>query len=298
MYQDVKSFLKLFLPPIVLKLRKCLKGKRNNSFYSSIQDAKKFSETLLIFGNGPSLKESIKKYMSIFVNGNYDILVVNNILFDDCYEKIKPQYHMFMDPDQFIPLENMSDSLRVEKEKFVKVFSEKVCWDVFFIIPSFARKSWVLERLKENSYIHPVFINTDDYSYYETDSEKFKLWDKNLIRVPSQTVLNTSVYYGVFKRYKNIYLFGADTNWTEQIHVDQETNQVYKIDEHFYGKEFCPLFCDVEAKIPSKLHYEILCIGNALKLYWDLKAYADYAGVNVYNASEYSLIDAFDRKKI
>lgn len=293
-----KEFIKLFIPPILYKIRDFLKKRKKKDFYSDIGSVEKSSDKLLIFGNGPSLKISLKKYMTNFQSGVYDILVVNNIVYDDCYEQIRPKYHMFMDPNLFIPLKTMSDGLRKDKEKFVSVFCNKVCWDLYFIMPSYARKSWVYERIKENSFIHPVFINTDDYSNYENDNEKFRLWDKNLISVPAQTVLNTCLYFGIAKRYMEVYFFGADTNWIEQIHVNQESNQVYIIDEHFYGKTVRPLFSDVEGKTPSRFHEELFCFARACESYWDLKAYADYAGVNVYNASEYSLIDAFDRKKL
>ena len=99
-------------------------------------------------------------------------------------------------------------------------------------------------------------------------------------------------------RYKEIYLIGADTTWIELLHVDQNTNDVYTIDTHFYGKKKMPLYKDSAGKIPVKLHEELYFNLNALKLYWELKDYADYAGVRVYNASEYSLIDAFERRKL
>ena len=81
------------------------------------------------------------------------------------------------------------------------------------------------------------------------------------------------------------------------MHVDQETNELYTIDSHFYGEKKVVLYADNEGKVPQKLHDELNCISRALSAYWDLKGYADYAGVKVFNASKYSLIDAFERKK-
>lgn len=42
---------------------------------------------------------------------------------------------------------------------------------------------------------------------------------------------------------------------------------------------------------------ELACQSKTFKNYSELNNYAKYAGVKVYNASEYSLIDAFERKK-
>ena len=264
---------------------------------SNISEIQKTSDCLCILGNGPSLKVSLEKYESLFVNGGMDVIVVNNVVYSDWYERIKPKYHMYMDPNLFIPQKAMSEYLENDAKKFIQTFVNKVKWDVFFIVPSFAKDTWVLEKVKDNPFIHPFFINTLNFSDYENELDKFRLWDKNYLSVPAQTVLNTCLYFGIFKRYKEIYLLGADSNWIEQIHVNQDTNQVYSVDEHFYGKEIRPLFSDVEGKIPAKLYEELSSNSTTLRLYWELKAYADYAGVKVFNASEYSLIDAFERKK-
>ena len=298
MNKSIKQIIKLFIPPFFLRIKGFLKKSKMKDFYSDIGTIKKCADKLLILGNGPSLKSSLQKYMSSFKRGDYDILVVNNIVYDDCYGKIKPRFHMYFDPNLFAPLETLSEFLKIDAEKFVSTFLKKINWDVYFIVPISAKDSWVIDRIKENTYIHPIFINNYNFATFNSKEEKFKLWDKNLIGVPAQTVLNTCLYFGIAKRYKEIYLFGADTNWIEQIRVDQNTNQVYTIDEHFYGKVTRPLFNDVEGKIPSRLHEELYSCARASESYWDLKAYADYAGVKVYNASEYSLIDAFERKKL
>jgi len=295
---NVKSFIKLFVPPLYYKIKDRLQKRSMNDFCSDIGKIEKSSDKLLVFGNGPSLKVSLQKYMSSFKSGDYDVLVVNNIVYDDCYEEIRPKYHMYMDPNLFIPLEEMSDFLRNDKEKFAKVFCEKVCWDVYFIVPSFAKGSWILDRVKNNSFIHPVFINTNDYSSYKSDVEKFKLWDSNLIKVPASSVLNTCVYYGVCKRYAEIYVLGADTNFLDTIEVDQRTNQVIFIHDHVYGKTKSVAYGDTECKVPIRLHEELISIANELREFWDLKAYSDYANCKIFNASEYSCIDAFERRKI
>jgi hypothetical protein len=74
-------------------------------------------------------------------------------------------------------------------------------------------------------------------------------------------------------------------------------NMLYTEDTHFYGVIKKPLYADVNGKIPEKMHKELRSISNAFYLYWQLKRYADSVGVSVFNASEYSLIDAFPRKK-
>ena len=111
-------------------------------------------------------------------------------------------------------------------------------------------------------------------------------------------VLNTAVHLGIKLRYSKIYLLGADTSWHENYELDQKTNVLYSIDTHFYGKRKLPLYLDSEETLPSKLHLELSMVAKALGSYWTLLEYSKYAHVNIYNASEYSWIDAFPRSTI
>jgi hypothetical protein len=124
---------------------------------------------------------------------------------------------------------------------------------------------------------------------YENKIYQFDLYNKNKISVPAQTVLNTAVYLAVFWRYKNIVLIGADTSWHEELQVDQETNILYFDDEHFY---------ETKQSIPSKIHEQFFCLARVFENYCLLREYADYNSVSVFNASEKSWIDAFERKKL
>jgi hypothetical protein len=130
---------------------------------------------------------------------------------------------------------------------------------------------------------------------FHNKKEQFKLFNKNKLAVPAQTVLNTAVFFAIFWRYKNIVLIGADTSWHEEINVDQKTNELFYESNHFYGTERKKAYSDVERKTPGKVHEEFYAIGNALKLYWLLREYAEFNSVRVFNASAKSYIDAFER---
>ena len=180
---------------------------------------------------------------------------------------------------------------------FIENMVNKTTWDIKLIVPSFAEGCECLKALENNEYIHIYYYNTTNAVEPNSPQKRYEAWDHNLIPPPAQTCLNTCVWLGVFLRFKKIYLIGADTTWIEHLHVDQETNEVYTINSHFYGSKKETVYADEEGKIPQKLHDELNCISKALELYWELKNYADYASVHIYNASKYSLIDAFERKK-
>lgn len=292
-----KTFIKLFIPPIILSIKKYITTSKSikADFYSTINQLEKKSDSLLIFGNGPSLSKSLELY-SDKIN-RYDCIVVNHFCETEYYEKVKPIYYLLADPVFFFNIDSYSEEIKNRTKKCINALIENTKWDISLIIPSYANNSEFVNYMKKNSYIHLYYYNhTDLIENYEKN--KFKLWDKNLISIPAQTCLNSCLWLGIFLRYKECYLIGADSNWIEQLCVDQRTNEIYTLDQHFYGETKRILYEDTEGKIPAKLYKELDSNSNAFKLYWELKEYADYAGVKVYNASEYSLIDAFERKKL
>lgn len=290
---NIKELVKLFIPPIFVKLWRRLFVTKPVGGLSTICNITRNSENLIVIGNGPSLLDSVKE---LNLEGK-DCIVVNHFCETNLYSQIKPRYYLLADPAYWGNIGTYADWLRSKILRFIDSFVNKTTWDINLIVPSTAMGSEFLERIKDNKFIHVYFLNMKNSASPTTLQEKFEAWDSNLIAPPAQTCLNACVWLGIFLRYKRIYLIGADTTWIEQVHVDQETNEVYTIDSHFYGEKKIPLYADVEGKIPQKLHDELICISRALSYYWDLKYYADYADVHIFNASKYSLIDAYERKK-
>lgn len=275
-----------------IKTKKIIK----KNFLSTINDIPRTKKDLFIFGNGPSLSASLEKIKSQFVN--FDCIAVNHFCETSYYEEIKPNLYFLADPAFFGNIKNYSNEHKTKIENFIDTIINKTTWNLNLIVPSDAHNTFFEFRIRENKNINMYFYNNKNFGFYNTKEEKFFLYNQNLITPPAQTVINTAIYYGIFKKYSNIYIFGADTTWIEQIKVDQETNNIYTIDKHFYGETKRLLYKDTEWKIPIKLHEELRSIAIALENYWELKEYSLYNNVKIFNASEYSLIDAFDRRKI
>lgn len=292
----VKQVIKLFIPPFILRvIRFFLENKKKyGNYVSTISDIKKNTDKLIILGNGPSLKTTLKKHSEYLAT--IDTIAVNHFCETEYFETIKPKIYLLADPAFFGNIDSYADWLKKKISDFMEVFLGKISWNINLIVPDYAKDSYFIQQCNDNNFVSVFFYNTKDF--VDSSTNKFKMWDLNKLSVPAQTCLNTCLYLGIFLRYKEIYLVGADTSWIELLHVDQENNEVYTIDSHFYGSVRRPLYSDIECKIPQKLYEELFSIGTALELYWKLREYADYAGVKVYNASEYSLIDAFDRKKL
>lgn len=270
---------------------------------STISQFKKKQDRLFILGNGPSLNKSIEKYSKILCRS--ECIAVNHFCETQYFEELKPSIYVIADPNCHVTdINDLSEYYRNILIKMVSALKTKTKWNLRIIIPDFGKNGFLYQSLKTTPNISFFFYNTFNFSFFNEaygfsilEKKIIKNWDKNLVSLPAQTVLNTSLSLGIYWRYKEIYLMGADTSWIELLRVDQENNMLYTEDVHFYGIIKRPLYADTNGKIPEKMHRELRSISNAFYLYWQLKKYADSVGVNVYNASEYSLIDAFPRKK-
>lgn len=293
----IKYIFKQCLPPFLYKLcRRFSKTTKKNEELTPLPVCKNASDKLVIIGNGPSLNTTMLKYKDVITESN--CLMVNEAALTDLYDMIKPVIYMLVDPKFYEEkgYELYKDTLSSLVEEIVT----ETKWDMTIVMPCRAKKSYAVERFKENSNLNVVFY--EDGLELPENVSLMDAWDKNLISPPAQTVLNTAVWLSIYWGYKSTYIVGADTSWHTQLQMDQYTNELYTEDNHFfdnkkiYNKEF-----DSECNrrvLKLKLHEELFAEANALKSYWELRKYADWKGVRIYNASEYSWIDAFERKKI
>lgn len=255
------------------------------------------SDKMIIIGNGPSLNKSVNKYKEKILL--CDRIAVNFFASSDLFEKLRPNIYLFADPAFFDIPDNQKNSV----EKLFNSLIFKTEWPLHIIIPLSAKNAHAVTKLQQNKSI------TIDY-YYDGWNDvgklnKFEAWDKNLIGPPAQNVLNVAIYLSLFWNYKETFLIGADSSFLEDLRVDQETNEIYTIDTHFYSnrdvhtdKKFYDLKNRGRSRSDWKMHELIYAHGRMFEYYYELKKYADYKGLKVYNASEYSWINVFERKKL
>lgn len=298
----------LVTPPIFMKiLHKCIENKKKQYYvkgiqkkvFSTINNIEKQSDKLIILANGPSLKTSIEKY-SDFIRNN-DIYVVNQFCESDFYNTLKPQFYILADPDFFQSEYRKNDYRTNSMNSFFDTFFSKTKWDISLIVPDYAKESLFMQKCATKKNIVPFFYNTKNSLAYEKSDYYFKLLNANAICPPMRNVLNLALYMGIYKKYKEIYIFGAENNFLQVLNIDQQNNSLYFLYEHFYDQPYKqPLYYDFDKpELGTIKLYEFLeRHSKTMKLYWDLKEYADFNDVKIYNCSEYSLIDAFERKHL
>lgn len=289
----IKTIIQLLTPPILYKVKQTFCPKKEIDLHP-LQKLKHQSDRMVVVGNGPTLNKTMELYEPQLQEA--DGIMVNFSANSDLYERIRPAYYLLVDPAYYTMPNHLYDSLCALFDAIVK----KTTWPMKIIMPKCAKGCYAIERFKENSNIEILFY--EDGWMIPKEMSKYEAWDKNYISPPAQTVLNTAVWLSIYWGYKETYIVGADTSFLADLRVDQETNILYTEDTHFYSNKdvYKDSYDSIKKRRPigTKLHEELFSIGTALKDYWDMKKYADWKGVKVYNASEYSWIDAFERKKL
>ena len=251
---------------------------------------------MILIGNGPSLTKTVELYKDEITKN--DRIAANFFASSDFYEQLQPNIYLFADPAFFNVPDNQRQSIATLFDSLIK----KTTWPLDLIIPYAARNAQLLTALKENNNIHIIYYFTNEQD--TGNMSKYEAWDKNYICPPYQNVMNVAIYLSLYWSYPETYLVGVDMSSLEDIRVDQETNELFSIDRHFYNnKEIYSdkkLFDEKQGRIRSdwKLHEYIYAFGRMFEYFYDLKQYADYKGLKVYNASEYSWINVFERRKL
>lgn len=293
----LKKIIKLFVPPIILKIIHRIKKTPAITLESSpLPQIEHHSDSMILIGNGPSLTKTVELYKNEIIK--CDRIAANFFASSDYYDQLRPNIYLFADPAFFDIPDNQKNSISTLFDALIN----KTSWPLEMIIPYEAKDAPILSTLKRNNN-----IRIDYYSCKNQDLgklSKYEAWDKNYIAPPSQNVMNVALYLSLFWGYKETYLVGVDMSSLEDIRVDQETNELFSIDRHFYNNKDIysdkKLFDEKRGRIRSdwKLHEYIYAFGRMFEYFYDLKGYADYKGLKVYNASEYSWINVFERKKL
>lgn len=249
---------------------------------------------LFVLGTGPSFKQTIEKYEKILSSN--PCAVVNGFATNLIYEKIQPKYYCLADPAYFTPYHELSERNKGVVDILRNSLLNKTSWPITFIFPASGRGSELQIALEQIKGADFLYYNNKGNAVVMPDAPlKFICWNMQIVAPLCQTVLNTILNIAIASKVKDIYLVGADTSWIKTYEIDQTDNTLYSKDEHFYGVNRIPIYKDEINKIKQELHSELMLVSKALKAYWTLDAFAKFNNVHLYNASEYSWIDALER---
>lgn len=246
----------------------------------------------IILGNGPSLNTSLARHYEFFKQ--HSLVCVNHFALSKEYTSLKPSYYVLLDPVMW--LNNADDAAKRTFDAII----ENTTWELKILIPQKVRGSEFLKRVTDaNPHIKVHYFNYTVFKGFRYFAHA--LFRRNLAMPQSQNVLVASIFLCINMHFKKIILVGADHTWHENLHVNEQ-NQLCMKDVHFYENEssvsYRLFYKDATRQEIFRMHEIMLTLGKVFYGYQVLKDYADQRGAVIYNASEVTFIDAFERKKI
>lgn len=243
-----------------------------------------------ILGNGPSLNQSLASYPAFFKERS--LLCVNGFSLAKEYTELKPSYYVMLDSAFWL------DSSEVVLD-IINSIKNKTTWKMQLLLPPQAKKSPYLKELeKQNPNIQVTFFNYTVFKGFQGIAHFF--YKRNMAMIQSQNVLAASLFLTVNMGFKDIYLFGADHTWHENLYVNDENVLCVK-HIHFYDNEktvsLVPFYKARHLKETFRMDEIFYIFGKTFYGYVAVNNYAKWRNATIYNASETSFIDAFKRIK-
>lgn len=290
---NLKSYIQLFVPPIYYKVKKRLFPPKEQPHYplSKVDHSK---QRMVIIGTGPSLNKTVELYEQQLLEA--DCMMVNFSALTPLFERLRPAYYIMMDPRW------IKDGIDEESavRNCVNTIAAKTQWPMTIVLPATFKTWWAIDEFKKNPQITVLY---DGGSWRELPDEKlFPAFEKNRVSPPTYTVLSFGVYLSLYWNYAETYLVGADTSFMKDMYVGQKDNVLYTIDSHYYdNQEVCYEELDPEKhghRFGRNMEKELYELYMMYYEYNMLNRYAKWKGLMLYNASEFSMIDCLERKKL
>lgn len=240
-------------------------------------------DSIIIMGNGPSLNDTIANHFEALTST--PTLAVNFAANAPQFIDLKPRYYVLADPHFFVAKDNVNVAKLMDN-------LSKVDWSMTLFVPFEAKKQGFSIQNDNVKIEYFNFLAVEGFKWLEN-------WAYSSGRgMPRpRNVLIPSIMIAMKLGYGNVYITGADHSWTKTLSVN-ERNEVVSIQPHFYKED------ENEEKrikvdyLKYPLHQIVHSFYVAFKAYHDIQRYALHRGVNIYNATPESFIDAFPRKSI
>lgn len=240
---------------------------------------------LVVLGNGPSLKETMTKDADTL--RKCDLLAVNFFANTPEYLELRPRYYVMADPHFFTGRDRDPNV-----EKLWERLSSLTDWEMTLFVPGKMRR---LVPIKANQHIDVKNFNPVGAEGFPR-LERFLYSRKHAMPRP-RNVLIPSIMIGIWLGYTTIYIAGADHSWMKTLSVTED-NTVVSVQPHFYADNDSEHSRVASVYTGLRLHDVIQSFYIAFRAYHRIRAFADSIGVNIWNVTPGSFIDAFPRNCI
>ena len=255
-------------------------------------DAVESNSKLLVFGNGPSLAQQLREHTSYFQK--YDAICLNKFALSEYFQVIRPRYYLFVDPVWFEPEDELDKFTQREMNETLHRLENDVTWDMDLILAAREIKNKNLMRvIQSNKKIKVRTLCTLEFHGFHWLG--LYLRKKGLNAFPPHTSPVASLYAGFLMGYREIQIFGIDSNWVKDLVVTEQNHVAVKKYDHFYGGK--PMVLESPDGAGSDKHMADVMKENFIifQVYMDIAEYAREIGVKIINMTPGSFVDAFER---
>lgn len=271
-YRDKKRF-ELFLQKFTkIELQDCLNKMADEINHKSL---------LKVIGGGPSAGDAYQR------QEDCDYMVVNAYAVVPDFKKYKPKYYV------------VTDILFFEEEVLAATWNQIInntTWEMFFFMPIEMKTSKVVQLFDRNPLIKVVYFNGNTY-HSAPESKRDYAYDHNLALPNPDNVVVGCLYIGIMLKYQVIKMYGVEYDFIHDLYVD-DNNKVYFTAHHCYDEDVIGEKC-VVVEPPIKDDVETFLTGyvNTLRSYKEIRFLAHRHCVKIYNCTQNSLIDVFERER-
>ncbi len=241
--------------------------------------------SIIVLGNGPSLKSTLSEYMPLLQKST--TMVVNFAANDESYEKLRPNYYVLVDPAFFS--EKPTDSVKALWKRI-----RATDWPMTMIVgANDLMKAEILAGANDNVSFSTVnLVGVEGCGWLEALA-----YDNGWGMPRPRNVLIAGIMACLQMGYRRVYVCGADHSWLQNVKV-HDNNRITTVQTHFY-KEREGHQQDID-KVFEKVTMPELMMNFyiAFDSYHRMQRYALRRGVEIYNATPGSYIDAFPRCKL
>lgn len=267
LFNSVKSLVK-----VATQSRRCS--------VSRVPDARR----IIIMGNGPSLNHTIGEHLDLL--SSTPAMAVNFAANAPVFRDIKPRFYILADPYFFSGAND---------DNLGRLWSglASVDWPCTLYVPASQVANVRMATNNRNLTVEGFnAVGADGF-----DTLNHFLFDRGLAMPRPRNVLIPAIMLAIKAGFPEIDIVGADHSWMKTLSVTDE-NEVVSVQEHFYTDT-----ADEKARVRHEyrgyaLHQIVESFAVAFRSYSEIQKYATNRGVNIYNCTPGSFIDAFPRKPL
>jgi hypothetical protein len=287
----------------LLSLAKSILFKNNKwrSFHEFHQN-----KDVVVIANGPSMNEDLEKNKNNFIGMDY--ICVNNFVFTEYYEIIKPKYYAiydslywewgeasagelmkkYADPINLIYYKELNHRMT----KFYELLNSKTNWPLKLFVPGYAFS--IVNKKISNKKIQLVPVLPLPLNLYNSNIRNY-LYKKRVLMPHPQTVVIFAIYNALQLCDKNVFIIGADHSWHEDIFLDSDNLLWLRITSLGENKSVLAMR-DIFNNKRDSMENMFISLHRVFKSHSIMNSYSSYIGKKIINFSGKTWIDAYDRR--